>query len=234
MIFLKKKMTENPGCVECIFMSPAAKLLTNDEIVTMENNCAVTDLKSGDTIFKQGVFSSNVVYIKHGIVKLHIEGPYREQIIKIAKGPTYLGLPTTLDEKFYRYTATTVEETGACFIDKEVFKKFVQENGPFAYEIIVDLCRQELHLFNKCISKTQKNARGRIADALLFFMEEIYGDNNFKLPLTRNEFGNYVDATRESVSRILTEYHNEKIIELKGRQVKILNEKAIRIISKTG
>jgi CRP/FNR family transcriptional regulator len=233
-IHLEKKMFENPGCSDCVFKSPATKLLTTEEIAQLEQNCAVADLKPGDTIFKQGVFSSNIVYIKHGIVKLHIEGPYKDQIIKIAKGPTYLGLPTTFDEKYYRYSATSVDKTGACFIDKQIFKQFVHKNGDFAYEIIIELCRHELNVFNKCISKSQKNARGRISDALLFFKEEIYGKTAFKLPLTRSEFGNYVDVTRESVSRILTEFHNENIIALNGRQVEILNEKLLRIISKTG
>lgn len=227
-------MFENPSCSDCLFMSPATKFLTVEEIEQLEQNCAVADLKPGDTIFKQGMFSSNIVYIKHGIVKLHIEGPYKEQIIKIAKGPTYLGLPTTIDEKYYRYSASSVDSAGACFINKDIFKQFVHMNGQFAYEIIIELCRHELNVFHKCISKSQKNARGRISDALIFFMTEIYDNKKFKLPLTRNELGNYVDVTRESVSRILTEFHNEKIISLNGKNIEILNEKLLTIISKTG
>jgi len=227
-------MFEHPGCANCVFKSPATKELSVEEISQLEDNCAVADLKSGDTIFKQGVFSSNIVYLREGIIKLHIEGPYKEQIIKITKGPTYLGIPTTFDEKYYRYSATTVEKTSACFIEINTFKQFVQKNGNFAYEIILQLCKDEINLFNKCISKSQKNARGRIADSLLFFKEEIYNEDSFKLPLTRNELGNYVDTTRESVSRILTEFHNEKIIKLSGRKVQIMNEKLLNLISKTG
>lgn len=227
-------MFENPGCSICIFKSPATKLLTVDEIIQLEQNCAVAELNPGDIIFKQGMFSSNIVYLRKGIVKLHIEGPHKEQIIKITKGPTYLGIPTTFDEKYYRYSATTVEETSACFIEINTFKQFVQENGKFAYEIIIELCKDEINLFKKCINKSQKNARGRIADSLLFFKEEIYNDDSYKLPLTRSELGNYVDATRESVSRILTEFHNEKIIKVNGRNLSILNEKLLKVISKTG
>jgi len=127
-----------------------------------------------------------------------------------------------------------LEDVNACFINIETFKSFVQENGKFAYEIILELCKSELDLFKKYMDKSQKNARGRIADALLFFKDEIYETDSYKLPLTRNELGDYVNATRESVSRILTEFHNEKIIDVKGRQISILNEKSLNIISKTG
>jgi CRP/FNR family transcriptional regulator len=229
-----ERIFDHPGCKGCMFKSPATKLLSSDELMKLEQNCAVAELKSGEIIFKQGTFSNNIVYIKKGIVKIHIEGPYKEQIIKITKGPTYLGIPTTIDEKFYRYSATTIEHTETCFIHLETFKQFVQENGQFAYEIIVQLCKDELNLFKNCMSKTQKNIRGRIADALLFFREEIYEEDTFSLPLTRGELGNYVDATRESVSRILTEFHNENIIRLTGKRVDILNEKLLHLISKTG
>ena len=47
---------------------------------------------------------------------------------------------------------------------------------------------------------------------ILFFADTIYESDTFTLPLSREELGNLVDASRESVSRILTEFHEEKII----------------------
>ncbi len=227
-------MFDNQKCKKCQFKSSATKLLNNEELNKLEQNCSEIELKKGDTIFRQGILSSNIIFLKKGVVKLHIEGQYKEQIIKIAKGPIYLGIPTTFDEKYNRYSATTVEKANACFINIETFKQFVQNNGKFAYEIIVELCRNEINLFHKCISRTQKNARGRIADALIFFSDEIYNNTIFKLPLTRNELGNYVDTTRESVSRILAEFSKEKIIRLKSKKIEILKKKQLELISRTG
>ena len=114
-------MKSSSTCINCVFKSPATKLLTDDELYQLDENCALANLKSGDTIFKQGVFSTHIVYLRSGIAKLHLEGPYKDQILKIVKGPSYLGIPTTFDEKYYRYTASTVDATGACFIDIETF-----------------------------------------------------------------------------------------------------------------
>lgn len=227
-------MFNNPACKNCQFKSSATKLLNEKEIGKLENNCAEIELKKGDMIFRQGVLSSNIVYLKNGIVKLHIENHYKEQIIKIIKSPAYLGIPTTFDEKYNHYSAAALEKSTACFIDIETFKQFVQNNGNFAYEIIVELCRNEIGLFHRYVNRTQKNTRGRIANTLIFFSEEIYKSNSYKLPLTRSEFGNYVDTTRESVSRILTEFNNDGLINLKGKQVKILSKKHLEMISKTG
>lgn len=227
-------MIEYQACLACPFMSSAAKKLSENELSLMGDNCAQASFKKGNTIFKQGIFSSNIVYLKEGIVQLHIDGPTNEQIIKITKGPTYLGIPTTLDEKYNRYSATALTEVKACFINIDTFKKFIQENGQFAYEIILDLCKNEVNLFNKCVNRVQKHIRGRVADAILFFAHEIFENEHFILPLTRSELGNFVASTRETVSRILAELNNEKIIILKGKDIQINDLKRLEMISKAG
>jgi len=227
-------MFENPQCENCLFKSHAAKFLNIKQIGELEQNCALADLKKGDIIFKQGIFSSNIVYIKQGIVKLFVEGPYNEQILKIAKGPSYLGIPTTLAEKYNRYSAMAIDNVSACFIDVATFKTFIQENGKFAYEVIIELCRNEINLLNKCVSRAQKNARGRIADAILFLYNEIFESKTFNIPLTRQELGNYVDTTRESVSRILTEFTTDKIIDLDGKKLTILDFEKLKLVSQRG
>ncbi len=227
-------MIEYQACLSCVFKSPAVQTLNDDELSTLGDNCAQASFKKGNTIFKEGIFSSNIVYLKEGIVQLHMDGPTNEQIIKITKGPSYLGIPTTLDEKYNRYSATALNDVKACFINIDTFKKFVKENGEFAYEIILDLCKNEVNLFNKCVNRVQKHIRGRVADAILFFAHEIYETNSFTLPLTRSELGNFVASTRETVSRILAELNNENIIELKGKSIEILDMKRLKIISKAG
>jgi len=83
------------------------------------------------------------------------------------------------------------------------------------------------------VNRTQKHINGRIADALLFF-KNTYECNEFSLPFTRLEFGNFVDTSRESISRILTDFKNDGIINLNGKNVEILNEKLLQKISHKG
>ena len=118
-------------------------------------------------------------------------------------------------------------------VDIDVFKDFIYKNGQFAYELITELCRNELNSFHRCVNRTQKHIHGRIADALVFF-KNIYEHDEFSLPFTRLEFGNFVDTSRESVSRILTDFKNDGIINLNGKKVEILNEELLEKISHKG
>ena len=221
-------------CAKCEIKSSAVKTLNVEELKILGNHCSEVNFKKGEVIFKQNALSSNIVYLKEGLVKIHISGPSAEQIIKISKAPTYLGIPTTFDEKTNRYSATALESTTVCFISLSMFKQFIKENPNFSYEIIVELCKSELNSFNSTVNRAQKKIPGRVADALLFFHQEIYKSKEFNIPLSRLEFGNFVDTSRESVSRILTEFHSDRIIKLDGRKIKMLDEQRLEALSKKG
>lgn len=220
-------------CKICEIKSSAVEELSPNEIEDLENNCVSVNFKKGDSIFKQGIFSSNIIYLTKGIVKIHIDNDEIEHIVKFVKAPSFIGVPTTIQEKINCYSATSVSEVSVCIINKETFKSFIHSNGRFAYEVITDLCCDELKFFEKTVNKSQKQIQGRLADTLLFFSEEIYNSKTFLLPVSRADLGNYIYAARESVSRILTEFSGDNIIDLSGKKITILNKEMLQEISQT-
>ena len=52
-------------------------------------------------------------------------------------------------------------------------------------------------------------------------------NNILQISLTREEIANLVGTATESVIRLLSEFKSEKIIELDGRRIRILDEKKI-------
>jgi len=225
---------ERTICKFCNLKSKASIKLSDSQLEVLENNCAEAHFDAGDNIVKQDSLSTNVVYVKSGLVKIHIKGSIRERIMKIIKAPTYLCLPSTFGDKINHFSATAIEETTICFIDVSVFKQFIYENGDFAFQIILDLSKSELQNIHNCLNNAQKQNIGRIADAILFFAKEIYNSNTFILPVSRQEIADLTGVTRESASRILTDFHNEKILEIDSRKVTILNEKLLQQISEKG
>ena len=221
-------------CKFCTKRSIAAEHLGNEELERLSHSCVEVFFERGDIIFKQNALSSNIIYIRDGLVKVHIAGPEREQILKIAKGPTYLGIPTTFGDKINHYSATALTHTEVCFIDIRVFKDFIATNNDFAYEIIVDLCKNELYHFQRCINQLQKQSPGRVAEALLYFANDIFNADRYTLPLTRNELGDLTGCSRENVSRILTDFHKDGLIKLNGKEIEILNGTMLNQISKNG
>lgn len=224
----------NHDCKICAFNSRVIDSIDNESLDELSNNHIVVSFKKGDSIIKQGTFSTNVAFLRTGLVKVHISGPYYEQIVKIKKAPTYLGLPTTFGNKVNQYSVTAITECEVCFIDVEIFRNILKNNHQFAYEIIVELCQYELDSFKKCADRTQKQSRGNIASVLLDFSDKIFESNSFCCPISQSEIGNLVDTSRENVSRILSEFEKDGIIGTKGKNLEILNKNTLKLISKKG
>jgi len=216
---------KNHNCKECLIKSAAAKNLNNEEFEILESNSVQVSFKKGEVIFKQDALSLNVAYLKTGLVKVHMRGPVREKILRVVRAPTYLGIPTTFGDKINQFSATALEDTSVCFIDT---------NGKFAYEIIVELCKNELFDYQKYVSMSQKQIPGMVAETLLCMSDRIFENSRFNFPLTRGEVGDLIGTSRESVSRVLTDLSNEKIIEMNGSEISILNKELLIQISEKG
>lgn len=221
-------------CVNCQCVMRSENTLKNCQLEQLESNHAVVKFKKGDSIIKQGMFSTNVIFLRKGIVKLHIEGPYYEQLVRMIKAPTYLGLPTTLGNKINQYSLTAINNCEACFIDINVFNLVLKENTEFASYIILELSRNELATFQRCANRTQKQTRGNLADVLLEFSEKLFENDEFMLPISQSEIGNWVDASRENINRVLSEFVHDGIIAMHGKKITILNKKLLQMISRNG
>lgn len=221
-------------CLNCACVMKSMQSLKSCQLEQLESNHAVVQFRKGDSIIKQGMFSTNVVFLKSGLVKIHITGPYHEQIVRLAKAPTYLGLPTTIGDKINQYSVTAVQDSDVCFIDLNIFKGVLEENKDFSSYIILELCKSELESYRRCANRTQKQTRGNLADVLIDLSENIFESDEFVLPISQSDIGNLVDASRESVNRLLSELINDGIIRMEGRKIEILNKPSLQLISQNG
>jgi CRP-like cAMP-binding protein len=224
----------NHHCKICTLKSAAGKALKEDEFNILQENSALVHFKKGDLIFKEGALSTNVAYLRTGLAKIHKKGPATEKILRVVKAPSYMGIPTTFGDKINQYSASALEDTSVCFIDSNLFRNFILKNGQFAYEVIVELCENELRDYERYANQSQKQVPGLVAETLICMSEKIFNSNRFNFPLTQSELGNLVGTSRESISRVLSDFSNNNIIEFKGKELVILNKEILEQISEKG
>jgi CRP/FNR family transcriptional regulator len=228
------KQLEKTNCETCRFKSCAVEVLEDDELMILQTNCSGAVFQHNEPIFREGTPHSGVSYVKSGLIKIHKNGPSKDQILKIIKPPQYIGIPTVLGNKVNQYTATALDTSHICFIATDIFRKLILLNGKFANEIINNLCQDELSFFDRTINQSQKQIHGRVADALLFLSNDIFGSDSFQMPLNGNDLGDFVHARRESVARSLAKFKNDGLISVKGKTYLLLNKVMLERISKSG
>lgn len=231
---MKQIVKTNP-CKDCAVKSSTVFNLSDKELEILCNNSTEIQFQKGERIIKQGAFTQNVVFIKSGIIKLHLTGPtQKDEILKIDKGPLFVGVPDVFANKIHSYSVTALNDTIACFIDFSGYKHLIENNGKFATEVLVLLSRTIVEHYERCVNKFQKQLTAIFADALIYFSDYIFEDDNYKLPFTRTEFGAYIGTTRETVTKIIHDFTVDNIIEVDGKSIKILNKKMLQKISNAG
>lgn len=232
---MKRKKFDIPSCNDCqLVHNTAFKHLTPDEtdILNFEKGC--NHYKRGNIIFHEGNKGNGVYCIYKGVIKLYKTGiDGREQIIRFAKPGRMIGFRSVLSNESACTTAEALNDVSLCFIPAKTFLNLVQSNRQFSMHLIQLSCK-ELGEANKFIlDMAQKNVRERLAEVLLL-LDETFGtdkDGVLDISLTREEIANIVGTATESVIRLLSEFKKDKLIEISGRHIKILNEKELNRIS---
>jgi CRP/FNR family transcriptional regulator len=163
-----------------------------------------------------------------------MHGPVKEKILRIVKAPVYVGLPTSISDSFNHFSATAIIDTTVCFIATAQFRNFIYKNGKFAYEILVELCENELMDYQRYTNQSQKQIPGMIAETILCLSDRIFQDNRYNFPLTQSELGDLVGTSRETVSRVLSDFSQNKIIAFNGKELNILKRDLLEEISAKG
>ncbi len=226
---------EKETCKDCAVKSSPIYNLNDEELDILCNASAKISFQKGELIIKQGTFTNNIVFVKSGIIKLHMMGPLgKDEILKIDKGPVFAGIPDVFANKTHSYSVTALSEVHTCFIQYSACQELINLNSSFALALIKTLSGGVVNHYKKCVNKMQKQNHAKFAESLLYFGQYIFKSNEFEFPLTRNELGQYIGATRETVTKLFHDFTEDGLIKVQGKNIKILNEELLQKISKAG
>ena len=157
----------------------------------------------------------------------------KEQIIRFAKPGDIIAYRSVLSNELACTSAKVIEDCHVCFIPSEILIQFIKSNSAFSLELLKLACH-ELGEANSFITDiAQKTVRERLAEILLLLVHEFGIDDEqfLNISLTREELANIVGTATESVIRLLSEFKSDKLVELNGRKIRIINKKGLEKIS---
>jgi CRP-like cAMP-binding protein len=232
---MKHQDIQVPLCDKCSLESSSIfKFLKADEVTSINFEKDFRQYKRGDILYQEGNRISGFYCINSGIIKVFKTGfDGKEQIIRFAKKGDIIAYRSVLSNELACTSAKVIEDCNVCFIPSEILISFIKTNPNFALELVKLACH-ELGEANSFITDiAQKTVRERLAEVLLFLVNDFGLDNQqfLNISLTREELANIVGTATESVIRLLSEFKSDKLVELNGRRIKIINTKGLEKIS---
>ena len=194
--------------------------------------------KKNEIIYREGDKPTGLISLSEGKVKLFKEGVGgREQIVRLAKPVGFIGYRALFAEENYLATAITLENSSVCVIEKDALFEVLANNSELTMIILKSLATELGFSNSRCVTLTQKHVRGRLAESILV-LKDTYGveDDNktIKALLSREDLASLSNMTNSNAIRTLSTFAQEKVIEIDGRKIKILDLTQLEKISELG
>lgn len=173
-----------------------------------------------------------VFVLCNGRVKLStssIDG--KTLIVRIADPGEVLGLPATITGKPYELTADAVEPVQANFISRTDFLNFLRDHGEAALRV----AQQLGETYHAAIAEMRSiglahSAGEKLARFLLDWCASHgngKGETSAKLTLTHEEIAQMIGASRETVTRLFTDFKKKQLLQVKGSTLILSNKEAL-------
>jgi CRP/FNR family cyclic AMP-dependent transcriptional regulator len=183
-------------------------------------------------LFIEGQQPRGVFVLCAGKAKLSTSSSEGKTIItKISDAGDVLGLNATISNRPYEVTAEMIEPGQANFIARDALMQFLREHGEVAVRLAEQLSRnyytayEEIRTLGLSSSPSEKFAK------LLLGWSNAPGNDNplqVKLTLTHEEIAEMIGTTRETVSRLFSDFKKRQLLQLKGATLVIRDKGALQ------
>lgn len=183
-------------------------------------------------LFIEGQQPRGVFVLCSGKAKLStssVEG--RTVITKISDAGDVLGLSATISNRPYEVTAEMIEPGQANFITRDALLQFLREYGEVALRVAEQLSRNYYAAYEGIRTLGLTNSPSERFAKLLLGWSDTPGNGDpsqVKMTLTHEEIAEMIGTTRETVSRLFSQFKRKQIVQLKGSSLTIRNKAALK------
>ena len=187
----------------------------------------------GSLLFVEGEMPRGIFILCSGRAKLttsSTEG--KTLIVKIAEPGEVLGASATILGKPYEVSAETIEPAQLNFIKRDDFLKLLSANAEACMHTAQQLS-EKYHAAQREIRSLglSQTTSEKLAKLLLDWCarggEETAKGIRLKVLLTHEEIAQMIGTTRETVTRLLSDFKRKKIIDVKGSSVFVMEKNSL-------
>jgi len=214
-----KESSTNPDPTK--FMNIAREI---NELKSLNDNKKTRVYNKKEIIYHEGDEAYHLYFIKKGKVRTYkINNDLKELTTGLYNEGEYFGYMELFNNTDHPDYGETLEETEIIKIPKIDFQNLVYNNREVAHYFIKLLSGNLIEKEIELIKLAYNSIRKRVADSLLYLNNKYKKDEVFSISIPRNDLASMVGGSTESVIRILSDFKEEKLIEVKGSKITIIN-----------
>jgi CRP/FNR family transcriptional regulator len=188
------------------------------------------EVKKGEVLFKEGDSVKGIYFVYRGTVKVHKRWDNEKELIIRFAGPEEIIGHLGLGKKpLYPVSATALENTVVCYLERDFFETTLKVNGGLTYKLMQFFANELQDSHRAMRDLAHMSVKARIAQSILALLHKFGVDENgyIALGLARQDIASYSGTTYETLFKVSNDFVRDQIIEVSGRNIRVLNEKRL-------
>lgn len=206
--------------------------IPHSEMQEMEKIARMEEVKKRQPLYLPGDQSRSVYLLKKGRVKIANTAPSgKEVIFEILEPGEIFGELEVLDDTPRTTSAETLDDTVICVIPRKDFDQYLATHSNVTAKLTKLIGLRLRKIQSRVEDLVFRDVPARLARLLLELSKTdgVTDKQGIRLraKLTHQEMANLIGCSRETVSTILGQFRDQKLIQVDGRTITILNEKEL-------
>lgn len=182
------------------------------------------NIKKKQVIYYEGDSIAGIYLVIRGKVKtFKLTSDGRELMVGIYTEDQYFGIPSLLLNEPHAETAEAMEDTTICMLPKELMEELLGRYPDIGRQFIKILSNNLLDREQQLLQLAYFSVRKRLAEVLIRLYKQEQTPDPLNIKVSRDNLAALAGMATETVSRILSDFKSENIIERKGSHIQILN-----------
>lgn len=199
--------------------SPYFAGLSEDELGRIDERMQATSWREGDTLYHAGDPAEHLYIVAEGRVKLsQVTASGAETVADVLAPGELFGAMGAVGEPIHLQTASAMVGSCALRIDQESFRAVLREHPTVALRVLDDVALRLSRAHSDIGGQSSDTVAQRVATALLRLADKVGEDRGadgilIEVPLARTDLAGLARSTPESVSRVMSRWRREGLID---------------------
>jgi CRP/FNR family transcriptional regulator len=235
MLFFSKRRKLVKKLLDTISRVPSFSGLPENQLEEIKYIAVDRHFNKGEIIFLDGDEGNGFFVVVEGLVKIFkVSSEGKEQILHIYGPGEPFGQVAVYAGRSYPASAQAIAKSHVLFFPRAAFVDLITRIPSLAMNMLAVLSKRLREFTVQVENLSLKEVPGRLAAYLVYLADEEGKEDAVTLNISKGQLASLLGTIPETLSRIFTRMSELNLIEMDGRNIKLLNRSGLEELAEHG
>ncbi len=214
---------------------PCVSGLSENQLEALRQIVVNRHFNKDEMIFSEGDEGNGFYVVSKGRVKIFKLSPEgKEHILHIVGQGESFGQVAVYAGRSFPANSQAIDRSHLLFIPRTAFVKLITENPSLAMNMLAVLSMRLREFTMQIENLSLKEVPGRLASYLIYLADEQKAVDHISLEISKGQLASLLGTIPETLSRIFTKMSSRNLIEVRGRDIKLLDRNGLEELAEHG